>query len=233
MLLAAIVLFFAFFVQSLAGFGTALIAMPVLVSLFGVTTAAPMFAILAQVGLLMMLARYRAAFNWRSVWRLMLAGCVAVPLGVRGAQLLDERTVTLLLGILTAGYGLYALSGLVVPRLHERWGYVFGFCFGLLAGAYNTGGPPVVIYGSSQGWDASEFKFNNAALFLVGGLTTIAAHWGAGNITPEVLEMALILTPVMIAGKLTGFALDERIPPQRFRQGVLVLLVVLGVSLIV
>lgn len=233
MLLAALAIFFAFFVQSLAGFGTGLIAMPVLVSLFGVSKAAPLFLILAQLGLTMMLIRYRTAFSWSAVWRLIIAGAIAIPIGVWGAQLLDERLVTVLLGIFTAGYGVYGLVGMSVPPLeNQRWAYVFGGFFGLLAGAYNVGGPPLVIYGTSQDWKAKAFKSNISTLFFIGGIIAILSHWGAGNLTSDVLETALLFIPIMIVGKLSGFAVEHYVNQQQFRRGVLVLLVILGLVLI-
>ena len=88
----------------------------------------------------------------------------------------------MLLGIVSIAYALYALSGLTMPELQERWGIVFGLFSGLLHGAYNVGGPPLVMYGVSRRWKPTLFKCNMASTFFVMGAFVIAAHFQQGNI---------------------------------------------------
>ncbi len=227
------ILLLASFVQSLAGFGSALVAVPLLVQTIGLRAAAPTFSLVVLVSEVMMIVRYRHAFKLESVWRLIVTTLIAIPLGIAGARYVDETFMNTLLGIVIVTYALYALSGFHVPRLDKRWGYGFGFLSGLLSGAYATGGPPYIIYGTSQRWSPDEFKVNLQTMFLCSSLAVILGNLVDGRLTHEVLRYALIATPASVLALLIGFRLERYISPAQFRVGVLMLLLVIGGSLVI
>jgi uncharacterized protein len=72
----------AVFLQTAMGFGSALVAMPLLISKLGLMTAAPLVALMTLTTRLVMLSRYRATFRLADVWRLMLSAAVGIPLGL-------------------------------------------------------------------------------------------------------------------------------------------------------
>lgn len=229
----AVIIFFAFLIFALTGFGSALVAMPLLIPLLGVETAAPLFAALAITAECFMLLRYRRTMQISAVWRLALASVVAIPIGLTLAQASDQRLVLTLLGCITAGYGLYSLLRPHLPRIENpNWAFVFGFVGGLLSGAYNTGGPPVVIYGNLSRWPPTEFKSNLQGMFLINSLIVTASHVASGHMTPTVMNGLLIGLPGMAIGMLVGWRLEGYVNPDTFRKMVLLLLVLLGLRLI-
>lgn len=233
-MLTALVMFFATFVQGSAGFGMALVSMPLLVGVLGVRTATPLVALLGSATEIIMLVRYREAFNWRAVARLSAASLVGIPLGVVLLGRLDEQIVTTALGVVIIGYAIYALAGPALPQLaHRAWAYSFGFVAGLLSGAYNTSGPAVVMYGSCRRWLPAEFKSNLQGFFLFNSVMVLLVHGLSGNFTPVVWHNFLLGMPTAVLGLLAGFCLDRRLNPQLFRRIVLVLLLVLGVRLLI
>lgn len=232
-LILAVVITLAMFVQGAAGFGSALIAMPIIIQLIGLSVAAPTFALVAQTAGVIVLLRYRQNLDPRRVWRLLAASLIAIPLSIQVAHSLPEHLVMIGLGIIMLAYALYALLVPQMPELkNPRWGYVFGFANGLLHGAYNTGGPPLVIYGSAARWQPADFKTNLQTVFLINGMLVIATHLLKGNITPPVLHYYAIMLPGVLIGLAAGFALDRFISPELFRRAILVMLIVLGLTLI-
>lgn len=227
------VIFIAIFVQSLVGFGSGLIAMPLLAAALGLRVAAPTFALLALLMELLMLARYHEQFTFGAVWRLMLTIVVGIPIGILTARHIDERVMLFVLGCVVCGYGLYGLLAPRLPRLDGRgWPFVMGLLSGILSGAYNTGGPPLIIYGTSKRWLPQEFKANMQSMFLVGSVVLVFGHVVGGSFTAVVLRYVLLALPVALAALLVGFRVEQRIRPAAFRRGVLALLVVLGLTLI-
>lgn len=227
------VLAVAGFVQAVSGFGSALVAMPILAQLLGIGTAAPLFAISAFTGEALMLATYRHDLTIRNVWRLVIGTLIAIPIGIFGSPYLSEHVGLLILGLLVFCFALYALLTPKMPRLYNpRWGYLFGFASGLFSGAYNTGGPPYIIYGATQGWAPKQFKANLQGTFLVGSLTLIVSHLLRGSFTGDVLRMELLAVPAFLGGTFLGTRLDGYVNPATFRRGVLILLLVLGLMLI-
>jgi len=232
-LLIIATLFFAIFVQSLIGFGSGLIAMPILAAALTLKVASPFFSLVALGMELTMLARYRAEFRLDSVWRLMLTIVIGIPLGIYGARLIDERVMLFLLGVIVSGYGVYGLVSPRLPNLEGRgWPFGMGLLSGLLTGAYNTGGPPLVIYATSQRWQPQEFKANMQSMFIVSSFTLIIGNLVGGHYTPLVLRYVAFGLPFALLGMFVGFKPERYVHPAVFRKGVLVLLVVLGLTLI-
>lgn len=228
------VVFLALFTQSLSGFGLSLVSMPLLVPVLGIQTAAPFIAVIALVGEIILLVYYREALNMGLVWRLAAASIVATPLGVFLLRLAPERLVLGVLGFIVAGYVLYALFQFRLPRLeHSLWGYLAGFLAGLLGGAYNTSGPPVILYGNCRRWPRDSFKSNLQGFFVVNSVVILLSHFVAGGLTAEVWGIVPFGLGAAVVGIVAGTRLDKRLNPETFRKVVLVLLFVLGVRLLV
>lgn len=228
-LLPGLFIFLGILTQSIAGFGSALVAMPLLIQLLGVQQAATLFSLVVGTAEIGIILRYRRSFNVRAVARLTVASAVGIPIGVVGLAHVPEQFVLLGLGLLLVAYGSYALIGLHIPPLNNpRWGYGFGFASGVLSGAYNTGGPPLVIYGTGRRWTSTEFKSNIQTVFAFNTAIVILTRLGSGSITPEVCLLYVITIPFALVALGVGFAIERFINPAVFRRLVLVMLIVLG-----
>ena len=227
------VVFLALFTQSLSGFGLALVSMPLLVPLLGIQTAAPLVAIIALFGEIILLVYYREALNIGVLWRLAAASVIGIPLGVLVLRFAPERLILSLLGVIVAGYGLYALLNFRLPELiHPMWAYLAGFAAGLLGGAYNTSGPPVILYGHCRRWSRDSFKSNLQGFFALNSVVILLSHLLAGNYTADVWRLVPFGLGAAVIGILVGTRLDKRLNPDTFRKIVLILLLVLGLRLI-
>ena len=231
-LLVGLVVLAAAFIQSLSGFGSALVAMPLLLPMFGPQGAAPLVALVSGALQLVLLVRYRQALSLGAVWRLALASVLAIPLGVWLARYVPERLVCGGLAAVLVGYALYALAGLKLPAVrHQGWAFAAGAAAGLLGGAYNTDGPPVIIYGSCRQWPPPEFKSNLQGLFLVNNAVILASHAVIGNLTAPVWRNFLAALPAVAVGAAAGLSLDRLVNAALFRKIMLGLLVALGLRL--
>ncbi|MBK9123007.1 MAG: sulfite exporter TauE/SafE family protein [Chloroflexi bacterium] len=229
----ALIMILAGLIQGLTGFGSALFSMPILVQMLGIAVAAPMFAFAVFASEVTMITRYRHSFSVGRVWRLVAASVLMIPVGSVFGPRLPDGLMLAILGVVVAGYGAYSLLRPSMPHLADpRWGYLFGGAAGLLSGAYNTGGPPYVIYGTTQGWTPSEFKASIQGAFIVNTPIVIFSHLLNGRYTPQVFEVAIVATVAMLCGLLIGMWLDRFVSPQGFRRAVQIALVVLGLSLI-
>ena len=232
LILSMLAIFLGAFTQSLTGFGVALVAMAVLPSLLGLQVATPLVALTGIVLETIMLARYRESLQIGSIWRLLVASLAAIPFGVFFLRQLDEHIALSVLGAVIAGYALYALVGFRLPELrHPLWAWLTGLASGMLGGAYNTAGPPVVIYGNCRRWSPQEFKSNLSGFFIVNSLMVVITHFLSGNYIPDVMGYFWRTLPALGLGFLAGQSLDRWLNPAFFRKLVLVLLTVLGFRL--
>ena len=230
LLLVSTVLFLAAFVRSLAGFGDALIAMPLLTALVGLTVATPVVGLATVVISVAVLATSWRSLDLATSWRLLLASAAGMPLGLLLLTRVDEWVMHLLLGIVLVGYGLYNLLRPGLPALrHEGWAFPFGLVAGILGSAYNTSGPPVIIYGTMRRWPPDTFRATLQGFFLVNSLMIVTSHGLAGLWTATVWEMVLWSLPTLLLGIVAGIAVQRRIPDASFGRLVYALLVALGV----
>ena len=233
-LLPAFILFLGAFTQSMTGFGSALVAMAILPSLLGLPVAAPLVAATGLVLESMLTLRYRQSLRVDAIWRMLAASLIAAPVGVLLVRYVDERVALFILGFLLAAYAIYALIGFRLPNLtHPIWAWVTGLASGLLGGAYNTAGPPIVVYGNCRGWDAAQFKSNLSSFFVINSLFITVSHFASGNFTPNVTRTILFCLPATMLGFILGQSMDKWLDPGRFRKIVLVLLIVLGTRLMI
>jgi uncharacterized membrane protein YfcA len=228
------IVFFAAFMQSLSGFGFAVLIMPLMTLLLGLQTAAPMVALAGLTVYTINLVRYRRAINILEVLRLGAASALGVPVGIWILSSVDETLVKQALGLLLIAFGVYALlrptASLVISRW---WVYPAGFVAGCLGGAYNTPGPPAIVYGSLRQWPRDEFRAVLQALFFVNGLLVVLLHHLAHHLTREVLTYySLYAVPALLLGIAIGSCVDSKVDRQRFRVIVTMMILVLGVSLV-
>jgi uncharacterized membrane protein YfcA len=226
--------FFAAFVQSLSGFGFAVIIMPLITLVLGLQTAAPMVALTALTVYTINLIRYRQTINIGEVLRLGAASALGVPIGLWALANVSETLVKQVMGLVLIAYAIYALARPATVRVPSRsWVYPAGFLAGCLGGAYNTPGPPVIIYGSLRQWPKDEFRAVLQALFLVNAALVVASHLAAHHVTAEVLTFYLYTLPALGLGILLGSRVDSKVDRERFRVLVTVLILILGLSLVI
>ena len=225
--------FFAIFTQSVAGFGLALVSMPILAGLIGIRTATPLIILVAIVAEVILLLRYKSEINLKAVWRITVASAIGIPVGVWALKALEEQIVLTVLGVFIVLYSIYALLNLRLPTLERGvWPYGFGFVSGVVGGAYNVAGPLVIIYGNCRNWQPKEFKGNLQGYFLVGSVVAVISHALASNITQDVINNFIFSLPAIGIGLVAGVSLDKYLNPVVFRKIVLVGLIFAGISLI-
>ncbi len=231
--LVSVTVFFAVFTQSISGFGVALVSMALLSQLIGIQLTTPLVALVSLSLEVLLLIRYRSKVNIKAVWQVSLASVVGIPLGLFLFKYVKESLVLTILGLVIVVYALYMLLNPKLPQLlHANWAYGFGLVAGMLGGAYNTAGPPVVIYGDCQRWLPAEFKGNLQGFFVFNSTFILLGHALAQNLTPQVWSLYFLTLPALGLGILAGLYLDNYINPILFRKLVLCLLLVLGLVMI-
>ncbi len=220
--------------QTISGFGFALIVMPLATLILGIKTAAPLVALTGLTLYTINLLRYRQAINLHEIVRLGVAAALGVPLGVWGLVNLPESLIKSLLGFILIAYALFNFARPVTRQiLSLRWGYLAGLVTGCLGGAYNTPGPPLIVYGTLRHWQREEFRAILQTLFFLTGALTVTSHWFAQLVTPTILTMYLLIVPALVAGIVIGARLDRRIDHATFRRIVVGMIFVLGLSLVI
>lgn len=228
-LVTAVILFVCTFIRSAVGFGDALLAMPLMGMVMSLKIASPVVAFAGFVISLVILLLDRKAVDFKSTWRLIIATIAGVPFGLWLLNYVPEQIVKLVLGLTLIAYGVSSLLAPKYPYLrHERYAFPFGFVAGILAGAYNTNGPPIAMYGILRRWSPEYFRATMQCYFFFSGIATIIGHGLAGLWTPLVWNLALWAMPGVGLGIYLGGKANRLIPQPMFSQIIFGLLIVVG-----
>lgn len=234
LILILIIVFLAALIRSTFGFGDALVGMPLITIVAGIQVATPVIQMFGTTIAISILIRQWRHVDFKSAWRLIVSSLVGIPIGLYYLKEVNENLVKLILALVII---LFALYQVVRPRLatlkNDRFALFFGLLGGILGGAYNTNGPPVIFYGTLRQWDPSRFRATMQGYFLPTGSAIVVGHLIAGLWTPLVIRYYVIGLPVVLVAILLGSYFNKRFDQEKFIKYVYLILVILGVFLLI
>lgn len=220
-------------VQSLSGFGFALMAVP-LMSLAIDVRLAVVTATLVSVGTTLYNAvRERQDADHRLARTLIISSVTGMPFGMAAFVLLGQRELKIMLGIMVLGMTFALLRGVVLSAAVRRHEWASGWLSGFLAVSLSTNGPPLVFLLQGRGVSPAVFRGTISRVFLVSNVTTVTLFLAAGRIGREAVTVALVSVPIVLAAYVVGFRIRPHLDADRFGRLVLGLLVLSGVAAIV
>lgn len=222
----------ASFVRSTVGFGEALIAMPLIAFLAPVEMAAAYVALTALIVSLMILGTGWEEVQLAPLPGLILGSWLGIPIGFWVLAHAPRPVVLLGLAAVLAGFVTHRMRGPARWELRsDGVSWLFGVAAGVLGGAYNTAGPPVVIFGALRNWTPAQFRATIQAFALATLPAVVAGHWRGGRVTPRVITLFVLTIPVVACAVLAGRVVNRRISAHRFIHVVHVLLLLIAATL--
>ncbi|GGB66867.1 hypothetical protein N798_11075 [Knoellia flava TL1] len=216
-------------VQSMIGFGMAVVAVPFIV------VAAPDLmpgAVLVTSFTLpvVQLAHAPLDIAWRELGWALLARLVTTPLGVVAVALLSTRVISVAVAVLILVTVATSLTTIEV-RMNARNAVAAGAIAGVSGTATSIGGPFLALV--LQHERPERIRSTLAVFFLLGAVMAIGSLGLAGEFTREQLVAGLVWLPFIGAGYAVASPLRHRLDGERLRRWVLTFCVVAGVSLLV
>ncbi|MCK5742987.1 MAG: sulfite exporter TauE/SafE family protein, partial [Chlorobi bacterium] len=204
-------------VRATFGFADALIAMPILVVLLGAQTATPLVALIALCIAANLLYKNYRKIDFKEIRLLIFFSLLGIIPGLIFLKSADETLIKGVLATLLIGFSLYKLFR---PNLFHlktnRSAAIFGLVAGMLGGAYNTNGPPIIIYGTLRRWSSKHFRDTLQGVLLPINIAIVTGHAGAGLWTAEVWILFLWSLPLVVLAIWGGNKLNKLIPADKF-----------------
>jgi uncharacterized membrane protein YfcA len=217
------------FTMGFAGFGFALVAVPLLALLLPIKEAVALqFPYI--FGLFVYQAwHYRAYFQWSHLQPLFLGCVMGLSVGTFLLYHLSEPVLKRSLAIfivLFVAFDFFPSSKLFMNRLAKSpwWGRFCGFLSGSFLGAYTIGGPPAVLYVMSVSHDPMKTKSFLSSFFSVQFTFLTFVYIYVGLFTWEGLKTSLLFSPAVLAGTVAGFWTFGKASNRVYRQIVSVML---------
>lgn len=222
------------FVQGMTGFGSALVAIPLLTLFLDIKSAVPLCILNSLVITTYLSLKMRRNLEYKKVLPLCLAAVPGIILGSTLLKEVDSLIIRRSLGVLLISYSLYSLLVTPKPRkLHSFWSYVAGFSSGAIGAAFSAGGPPTIIYTAMNDWEKDTIKATLSGFFLFNSYLIAGVHAVSGLTSLEVFTSFLLSAPAVLLGTVLGSICYGKIPHSLYLRMIFAFLVLMGIMMIV
>jgi len=229
LILISFIFFLAGLVQGMSGFGSALIAMPLLTLFIDVKIAVPLCMLHSVLMTSYLSLSLKDHMEKKKILPLLIGSLPGIYFGVTLLKNVESDLIKLLLGILIISYSAYSLFLKPRPRdLHKAWAYIAGFCTGFIGSAFSAGGPPTIIYTTLTGWSKDYIKATLTGFFLTSAIITAIVHASSGLTTALVIKYFFASSAFVLIGVYAGTKLYKRVSTEVYIKVILILLVILG-----
>jgi len=220
-------------ISGAAGFGGALLLLPLISSVMGAKAAVPVLTAAQLLGNLS-----RAGFSYREIrWRpvrYFVAG--AVPAAVVGSRLfvsLPKEYITAGIGVLLILFVIARRLKLLVLSVPEKSLAFGGATVGFLSAVAGSAGPLGAALFLGLNLPSVAYVASEAVTAVAMHLTKLVVYGSYSLVGPRDLALGAFLGAAMIAGSWTGKKVIEKLPRDKFRLLVEALMVISAVQLII
>jgi uncharacterized membrane protein YfcA len=222
------------FINGVAGFGAAMIAMPLIAPFIDFSIAVPSCTLIVlslnmQVGW-----TFRRHIEWRYVKGICIGAVPGVILSIFVLEYVSEQWLKAGMGGFIACYALWSLyadrGG--VRIISSAWGYLAGVLSSALGMAFGFNGPPLAAYIAYSGCSAQAVKGILGAGFIITGVFIVAAKAVTGEMTPTVLLTYAAATPAVLIGSKLGIWLSSSLNEYSYRKILFTALAAMGVKIV-
>ena len=228
----ALIIFVGSLLQGLAGFGGALVSMPLILFYAEPTWAAPVVVLCYTINRVPALFVLRKNLMWGH--SLLLIGA-AVPGALLGGLLLKSVAPGIIMKILGTVLVLFSAYKIMAPDFKvvfsRIWALPTGLLSGILGAAFGTDGPPVVVYAALKSWSKEQVVGMLQSFFLFANFIVVGSYWYHGLLTASVLKVSGVGAPFAVAGILFALKMNRRMSQRRFEVILSVLIGLMGVLL--
>jgi uncharacterized protein len=221
----------AFAIEAAIGFGSGLVAVPLLALVVGTKAGVPVQLVFQFLMGGLLFKEYRNV-SLRHVLILAPSLVAGIVVGFLVNGYLSERWVTLSLAlylIVFLAMEFLAKRGLRMPKPNV---VAAGIAGGLIQALFGTGGPPLVTYLQSQNLEKINFRATIIAVLFIAQVLRLAVSVPANLIQQSTILLVLAALPAFLLAVPLGRWLHHHIPTSSFRTMVNLLLAGAAIALL-
>ena len=179
--------------------------------------------------------KLRTNINFKIIIPVIITSFLGRIAGVNILMYLPEDTLKTIFGFLLIIIALYFIlyKNKVKFNPTKTKGGIAGFFSGLLGGAFNSGGPPVVIYYVNALKEKMTYLSTLQATFAFNCIFTISIHFYYGNINTSILMYVVSGIFGVLVGSYLGLIVFKKIPETILKNIIYGFMIFMGIMLIV
>ena len=224
----------AYTVFGLTGFGSTVIALPLLALFLPLRFAVPLLLLLDLAAFLLAGLQARRHIRLGEIGALTPFMLVGMAAGLFLLIEVAERRLLVALGIFLLLYAAYGLGRRgPPPGLARAWCVPIGLAGGVFSALFGTGGVLFALYNAGRIRDKAALRATNAAMLLLTSLLRVVLFGAAGLLTQDGLPAtAVVLLLPMLGGTWLGSRLHAVTPAAIVVKAVYAVLVLAGLTLL-
>jgi hypothetical protein len=203
---AVFILLFAYFIRGITGFGSGLIAIPLLAHFLPLTFVVPMVLALDFAASIVLSRHTHLQVRWDEIRVLIPTSVAGMLIGAVLLVNLPREPLLVGLGSFVIFFGLRYLFNVHGEAAISRWWSLpTGLSGGLIGAMFGTGGPPYVVYLSHRLHDKTQLRGTLSGLFMLEGALRIIVFLFMGLLLqPDMLQALVLSLPLMGLGLYLG-----------------------------
>lgn len=234
-LIPSLIIFAAFFVRALTGFGAALISVPLLALFFPIKFVVPM-ELLFEIAIGALLLRHVLhTVDFRHFGPLLVGVLLGSAVGAHILASFANDVLRIVLAVLVMAFAMYMARTAHRPLhlgISHRWGLLFGLGGGVFGGLFGMSGPLIVLYLAHQVDGKEQLRGTLILLFFVSSLWSAVLYYMNGLFHHEMFRVALYLSPAFLLATALGYIAHFHVSEPFFRIVIAVVLATSGVLLL-
>jgi uncharacterized membrane protein YfcA len=205
-LAAFFILLLAYFIRGITGFGSGLIAIPLLAHFLPLTFVVPLVLVLDFIASVVLSRHTHLQVRWDEIRSLLPASIAGILIGALLLVNLPREPLLIGLGLFVIFFGLRYLFNVHSEKPISRWWSLpTGFSGGLIGAMFGTGGPPFVVYLSHRLHDKTQLRGTLSGLFMLDGALRIVTFLVMGLLLQtDMLSSILLALPLLGLGLYLG-----------------------------
>ncbi len=230
---APVVILLAYVIFGLSGFGSTILAVPLLAHFLPVAFLVPMMVLLDIAASLVVGTRGREQVAGRELRWLIPFMLVGVLLGVTLLVKVPQDWLRAALGVFAAAVGLHSVVNPVLHRTISRgWSVPAGLVGGAIASVFGAGGPIYATYLSGRLRDKGEIRATISTLVSVSAMSRAIVYAVTGLLNVAILVAGAALVPFVLLGLRLGNRIHIGLTQVQMRRAIGLVLIGSGASLL-
>lgn len=225
----------AYTIFGMVGFGTALIASPVLLNFLPLSEIIPLLALLDMFAAISNVVKDGKSANFTEIKNLFPYMVLGIVVGFCILMSFNPKSLLLAFGIFIIGYSLYSLSGFKTQReFTSKHALPFGFFGGLFGVVFGSGGFLYALYLGSRIDNPNLARITQTTLIGFSTLCRFGLFAFSGvYFSVKLLSLFAVILPAMLIGMVIGKHITLRLSKAQFLKIINSLILGSGIAIVV
>ncbi|WP_109299346.1 sulfite exporter TauE/SafE family protein [Aquimarina sp. AU474] len=229
----ALGIFIGFFIQTILGFGGALVALPILLYTMSLSEAIAYLSIFYMLSSIYLMRKEWEYIDKGLLKKMTLSSLIGVGIGILILSFAKPLLLKKALGLFIILYVVYKLKSNKSFTLHGNVQFILGLLGGFFSGLFSTGGPLYVVVVNASTPNVHTFRATMFGILALVTFARIPLLAIGGILETEQFVYSLQVLPFFIAALFLGKWAYKLINKVLLSKMIIVVLLISGIVLLI